>query len=235
MTTRVEKPETATPASMVTVEIMGKRHTVPAGVTVIQAMWYSGHELIRGIGCLGGTCGACGIVYRVPGTFELKNGLGCQTIVQEGMSCSMLPHFAAPRASYKLDEIQNPKEELFTLYPEVARCISCGACNRVCPQGIDVKSAVWQAVFGAFAEVADLTMSCNMCGLCTARCPAEMSPNLIALYARRTHAVFHLQQPDALGRRIEEIRQGKYESHWADLQGLSEHELKIRCASPGAP
>ena len=47
--------------NFVTVEVMGKKHQVPEGITVIQALWYTGHEMIRGIGCLGGTCGACAI------------------------------------------------------------------------------------------------------------------------------------------------------------------------------
>jgi len=42
---------------MVTVEIAGKKYEVPEGITVIKALWYSGQEVIRGAGCLGGFCG----------------------------------------------------------------------------------------------------------------------------------------------------------------------------------
>jgi ferredoxin len=225
--TATEKPAT----NMVSVEIMGKPQRVPHGITVLQAMWYAGHELIRGVGCLGGTCGACGIVYRTKDSFELKNGLGCQTLVQEGMSFSMVPHFAAARASYKMAELVDPKEALFELYPEAARCVNCNACNRVCPQGIDVRSSVWCAVFGNFDQVAELTMSCNSCGLCVVRCPADMAPNLIALYARRAHGVHELKPPKRLTDRIGEITAGSYGSEWTKLQSMNDQELSKFCTT----
>ena len=39
---------------MVTVEIAGKTFQVPEGITVIKALWYTGQEVVRGVGCLGG-------------------------------------------------------------------------------------------------------------------------------------------------------------------------------------
>ena len=219
-------------STMVTVEIMGKRHQVPQGITVIQAMWYTGHELIRGVGCLGGTCGACGIVYRTDGAFELKNGLGCQTLVEDGMSCSMIPHFAAAHASYQMADLVDPKEALFELYPEAARCVNCNACNRVCPQDIDVRSSVWCAVFGNFDQVAELTMSCNNCGLCVMRCPADMAPNLIALYARRAYGAHELTPPERLTRRIDEIQGGTYRAEWGRIDTLDDAALAGLCATP---
>ena len=218
-------------SQLVSVEIMGKPHRVPQGITVLQAMWYAGHELIRGVGCLGGTCGACGIVYRTKGSFELKNGLGCQTLVQEGMSFSMVPHFAAARASYKMAELADPKEALFELYPEAARCVNCNACNRVCPQGIDVRGSIWCAVFGNFDQVAELTMSCNSCGLCVVRCPADMAPNLIALYARRAYGVHELKPPKRLTDRIEQIDAGAFRDEWARMQTMDDRTLAQFCAN----
>ncbi len=226
-----EKP--ATP--LVSVEIMGKPHRVPQGITVLQAMWYSGHELVRGVGCLGGTCGACGIVYRTTDTFELKNGLGCQTLVEEGMSFSMVPHFAAARAHYKITELADPKEALFELYPEAARCVNCNACNRVCPQGIDVRSSVWCAVFGNFDQVAELTMSCNNCGLCVVRCPADMAPNLIALYARRAYGVHEMPPPERLNHRIQEISGGMWEAEWQKIQSMDDTALTRFCLDYSKP
>jgi len=223
------------PSQLVSVEIMGKPQRVPHGITVLQAMWYAGHELIRGVGCLGGTCGACGIVYRTKDSFELKNGLGCQTLVQEGMSFSMVPHFAAARASYIMAELKDPKEALFELYPEAARCVNCNACNRVCPQGIDVRSSVWCAVFGNFDQVAELTMSCNSCGLCVVRCPADMAPNLIALYARRAHGVHELKPPKRLTDRVGQIDAGSYGCEWTKLQSMSDQELTAFCTNYPKP
>jgi ferredoxin len=224
-----------TASPLVSVEIMGKPQRVPQGITVLQAMWYAGHELIRGVGCLGGTCGACGIVYRTKDTFELKNGLGCQTLVEEGMSFSMIPHFAAARASYKIAELADPKEALFELYPEAARCVNCNACNRVCPQGIDVRSSVWCAVFGNFDQVAELTMSCNNCGLCVMRCPADMAPNLIALYSRRAYGVHEMKQPERLTSRITEIKAGGWKGEWERIQSMNDQELTRFCLEQSKP
>lgn len=215
----------------VTIEIMGKKHRVPQGITVIQAMWYAGHELIRGVGCLGGVCGACGIVYRSRDSFELKNGMGCSTLVEDGMSLSMIPNYPASRAQYKISEVKDPKEDLTFYYPEAARCVNCNACNRVCPQQIDVRSSVWAAVFGDFQQVADLTLSCNMCGLCTSRCVADMAPNLIALYARRSLGARYHPLPEAVSQRIQEIEQGQYADEWEQVLGADEAKLKSLCSA----
>ena len=53
----IDQPEVLKPR-MVTIEIAGKRVEVPEGITVIKAMWYGGQEVVRGVGCLGGFCGA---------------------------------------------------------------------------------------------------------------------------------------------------------------------------------
>jgi hypothetical protein len=45
--------------------IMGKRYEVPASLTIQKAFEYAGYQLIRGCGCRGGICGACGTVYRL--------------------------------------------------------------------------------------------------------------------------------------------------------------------------
>ncbi|MDH4328599.1 MAG: (2Fe-2S)-binding protein, partial [Nitrospira sp.] len=53
----IDQPEVMKPR-MVTIEISGKQYEVPEGITVVKAMWYAGQEVVRGIGCLGGFCGA---------------------------------------------------------------------------------------------------------------------------------------------------------------------------------
>ena len=35
---------------LVTVEIAGKTHQVPAGITLMKALWYTGHDVVRGAG-----------------------------------------------------------------------------------------------------------------------------------------------------------------------------------------
>jgi heterodisulfide reductase subunit C len=223
--------ETGQTPTLITVEVMGKKYRVPDGITVIQALWYTGHEMIRGIGCLGGTCGACAMVYRMPGRFELLNGLGCQTTVRDGMWFSMITDYPAAQAHYRMSDLTNAKEQLFELYPESARCVNCNACNRVCPQGIDVRSSIWYAVFGDFQKVADLTMSCNMCGLCITRCVADMPPNLIGLYARRTQGALYAPAATDLATRVIEIGEGRFRDELEQLLKVDTAEMKARAAA----
>ena len=45
--------------SLITVYIMGKAYEVPAKATIMGAIEYAGHQIIRGAGCREGYCGAC--------------------------------------------------------------------------------------------------------------------------------------------------------------------------------
>ena len=45
---------------MIPIYIMGKRYDVPESLTVMKAIEYAGFKLVRGCGCRGGFCGACG-------------------------------------------------------------------------------------------------------------------------------------------------------------------------------
>ena len=42
--------------------IMGKQYMVPDSLTIMKAMEYAGFKFVRGAGCRGGICGACGTV-----------------------------------------------------------------------------------------------------------------------------------------------------------------------------
>ncbi len=221
----------ATEPELVTVEIMGKRYQVPDGMTVINTMWYTGHEIIRGVGCMGGVCGACATVYRTKDDFSLKVGLGCQMPIEDGMSFFMTPFYPAAKTNYKVEEIEHPKEELFKYFPEALNCRNCNACNKVCPQEIDIKGAVKDAVKGDFAAAADKALSCVMCGLCVSRCIAEMAPNLIALYARRNWSVFYATKHERLDKQIEHINNGDWDDEWAHIASLDEAGLKEFCKS----
>lgn len=210
----------------VAVEIMGKRYQVPPGITLIQAMWHTGHTISRGIGCLGGVCGACSTLYRTPGSHELKSGLGCQLIVEEGMSFSLSVSFPVQKPIYKMNEIADPKQDLFKYFPEAALCRNCNACTEACPQGIDVRTGIWKAAFGDFKAASDLFLSCVMCSLCVPVCIAEISSNQVGLYVRRTQGVFFTERPPQLNARIDEIKKGKFSPEWEKLQEMSEEELK---------
>ncbi len=57
---------------MVNIYIMGKQYTVPAALTIMNAMEYAGYQHKRGCGCRNGFCGACATIYRIKGQNELK-------------------------------------------------------------------------------------------------------------------------------------------------------------------
>ncbi|MHB8482317.1 MAG: 4Fe-4S dicluster domain-containing protein [Nitrospiria bacterium] len=216
---------------MVNVEISGRKHQVPAGITAVKAVWYTGQAVTRGIGCLGGVCGACSILYRIRGNHELQYGLGCQLVVEEGMSFSFAPHIPSSKATYHLEEIKDPKQELVKYYPEAALCRNCNTCTEACPQGIDVRSNIWRAVFGEFKQVMDETLNCVMCSLCIPVCIADISPNLVFLYARRTYNHFYEKKAPDLAARLAEIQEGKYQSEWDTIIQLDEKGLNQFCLS----
>ena len=112
----IDQPEVLKP-KMVSVEIAGKKYEVPEGITVIKALWYAGQEVVRGIGCLAGFCGACATYYRTKDDPKVKTCLACQTAVEDGMSFSMVPPFPARKAIYQIGELKDPKQDLFNLYP----------------------------------------------------------------------------------------------------------------------
>ena len=118
-------------------------------------------------------------IYRTKDDPKVKTCLGCSHAVEDGMSFSFAPSFPARKATYDLNELENPKQDLFTLYPEAPLCRNCNACTEACPQQIDVREGVWKAVFGDFKAVSETFMDCVMCGLCVPVCIADIAPNLV--------------------------------------------------------
>ena len=216
---------------MVTVEIEGKPFQVPAGVTLMKAMWYAGKEVLRGAGCLGGFCGACATYYRTKDDPKVKTCLACSMAVEDGMSFSFMPAFPARKAIYHLPDLQDPKQDLFELYPEAPLCRNCNACSEACPQKIDVREGVWKAVFGDFQSVSDMFMDCVMCGMCAPVCIADIAPNLVAVYASRAQGVHYTDKPEGLATRIQKIADGEYQEDWDRILQLSDEELQHASAS----
>lgn len=213
---------------LVPVYIMGKRYDVPPSLTIMKAMEWAGYELVRGVGCRGGFCGACATVYRVKGDAKLYFGLACQTVVQPEMYLGQIPFFPAERADYDIDELEPVAATLFRLYPEVLRCLGCGTCTKACPQELDVKGYMAAAMRGDISMVADMSFDCIMCGLCAARCPAEESQYNIAILARRLYGRYLTPKSEHLHIRVEEIEAGQYDDEMAELKSLNADELKKR-------
>ncbi len=211
----------------ITVEIMGKKHQVPEGLTMLQAMWRTGHELTRGVGCLGGICGACPTQYCTADDTKIKTALACQTQVEDGMSFSLTAaYYPNRKVVYHFEGMKDPKQELFRVYPETALCRNCDACTQACPKGIDVRTGVWKAAFGDFKEGAELFLSCVMCSLCVPVCIADIAPNQVGLYMRRAQGIFFDKKSSHLLARVEEIKEGKFDSEWKRLLDLSNEAIK---------
>jgi len=218
---------------MISVEIMGRPYSVPEGLTMLRAMWYTGHEVVRGAGCLGGFCGACAATYRTKDDVRLRNTLACQTLVEDGMSFFLnFSYYPNRKVIFDLERISDPKQELFKIYPESSLCRNCNACTEACPQGIDVRDGVWKAVFGDFEKVSEMFMDCVMCGQCIPVCIADIAPNHVALYASRAQGARLNAAPQNLTQRVAEIQSGKYTSEWTKILSMNEEELKTAAQTP---
>jgi succinate dehydrogenase/fumarate reductase-like Fe-S protein len=210
----------------VEVFIMDKAYTVPASLTIMKAMEYAGYKLVRGVGCREGFCGACGTVFRRRGDYKLYSGLACQTLVEDGMYLAQIPAFPAEKAVYDIRELEPNASSILRYYPELARCVSCNSCTKVCPQEIQVMDYVNEALRGDIDRAAHTSFDCIMCGLCTVRCHAEMPQYLIGILVRRLYAA-HIAPPSPdLEPRVQEILDGKFEGELKSLMELSTEELK---------
>ncbi len=214
--------------NLIPVFIMGKQYLVPAGLTIMKAMEWAGYKLVRGVGCRGGFCGACATAYRILGDPKLYFGLACQTVVQPNMYLAQLPFFPARRAIYDITQLEPTPTTLFSLYPEVLRCLGCGTCTKACPQQIDVRAYMAAGMRGDIARMADISFDCIMCGLCAARCPAEEAQYNIAILARRLYGRYLAPRSQHLEDRLNEIRQGNFDPEIQALKNMSVDELKAR-------
>ena len=214
--------------NLIPVYIMGKRYMVPSTLTIMKAMEYAGYTLIRGVGCRGGFCGACATTYRIKGDPKLYFGLACQTVVEPDMYLAQIPFFPAQRATYDLTEVEPTPATFFSTYPELLRCLGCGACTKACPQDLDVRAYMAAGMKGDIAEMADLSFDCIMCGLCAARCPAEEAQYNIAILARRLYGRYLAPRSEHLVERLEEIEAGKFDAQLEELKELSRDELVER-------
>lgn len=210
----------------ISVYIMGKKYEVPKNLTIMKAMEYCGYKFVRGCGCRGGFCGACAIVYRIANDYKIKNGLACQTIVEKDMYIAQIPFFPANKALYNINKITPSIEEILKYYPEIYRCVSCNSCTKICPQSIEVMDSIQSALRGDIAKAADLSFDCIMCGLCAARCPAEIVQYNVALLCRRIYAKHIQKAAKHLSERLKEIKAGKYDKEIERLTCLEVGKLK---------
>lgn len=222
----VKESGEAPPVKLIPIYVMGKRYEVPEGLTLMKAMEHAGYKFIRGCGCRGGTCGACGTVYRKPGDYRLQVALACQKTVEPDMHISQIPFFPANRAMFEFADLTSAPEEVFKLYPELFRCVACNACTKACPQGIEVMDAVSALKQGNIAGAAEIAFECIQCGLCTSRCFGELMQYHMFQLARRIYGARIASRAEHLAEMTEAIAGGRYEEFLDQLQGMSEDELK---------
>jgi len=217
-------PQTAD--QLVPIYIMGKRYMVPGSLTIQKAFEYAGYKWIRGCGCRGGICGACGTLWRVPGSYRVEIGLACQTVVQPDMYIAQIPFFPANKAVYNVDDLEPNARTIAALYPEIQRCMGCNTCTKSCPMEIEVMEYISAALRGDLRKCAELSFDCVMCGLCTARCPAELAQYHIAELARRLTGVHLTPRSVQLKEATEAVSRGKHDANLERLMNMEERELR---------
>lgn len=213
-------------SEMVNVFFFGKKYEVPANLTIMTAMEYAGYKLVRGCGCRNGFCGACATIYRIKGDNELKACLACQTKVENNMYVATLPFFPLEKKLYDIEKVSTTQQVMMQLYPEIYSCIGCNSCTKACTQGLNVMQYIAYAQRGEFEKCAEESFDCVMCGVCSSRCPAEISHPQVALLARRINGKYLAPKSQHLGDRVNEIAQGKFESLIQDIMNKPLAEIK---------
>lgn len=215
---------------VVPIYIMGKKYHVPASLTILQAMEYSGYKLIRGCGCRGGLCGACATVYRVEDSYKIVPALACQTVVEPNMSLTQIPFFPANKTIYDIEELDPGTQTLLQTYPEIARCVSCNSCTKICPQELDVMDYVQAALRGDIEKAAKLSFECIMCGLCATRCQGEIVQYHVGLLARRLYGKYLAPKAKHVADRVAEVAEGKFDPELEELCRMDKPSLEKRYA-----
>jgi formate hydrogenlyase subunit 6/NADH:ubiquinone oxidoreductase subunit I len=212
-------------ANMVNVYIMGKHHVVPEHATIMRAIEYAGHQIIRGAGCREGFCGACGTLYRLPGDYKLHTGLACTTLVQEGMVLAQIPYVPMEKAVYDLETLKPGVDAVLQTYPVTFRCVACGTCSKACPQGLPVMDYIQAAMRGDVAKVADLAFDCVACGLCALRCPAEILQHEVGILCKRLTGRYLRKESKELDVRLQQIRDHIFDAEYAELMVMEKSVL----------
>jgi len=222
MSTQVE-PLTS---KLIPVFIMGKKYEVPDSLTIMKAMEYAGFKFVRGAGCRGGICGACGTVYRKPGDYRIHVGLACQTLVEPEMYLTQLPFYPANRARYDFAAVEANGETVGQLYPELFRCVACNACTKICPMDVEVMDYIAQLKRGDLAAAMETSFNCIQCGLCASRCMGELPQYHIAQLARRLYGGKLAQATDHLEQMVKRIAEGYFDKMLQELKQLGPDQLK---------
>ena len=205
--------------------VMGKRYKVPLGFTIMKAIEYAGYQYIRSCGCRAGFCGACSTVYRKEDEQKLHFALACQALVEEGMHLVQIPFVPASKAKYDINEMKPEDNIILSIYPEIARCVSCNTCTKSCPQDINVMMYIQQALRGNIEKAAELSFDCIQCGMCAMRCPADIKHYHVGQLARRLRGKYIDPDSENLKVRLEELKKGKYDDDMDELTSMDNDKI----------
>ena len=205
--------------------IMGKRYEVPIGFTIMKAIEYAGYQYVRSCGCRAGFCGACSTVYRKEDEQKLHFALACQALVEDGMYLVQIPFVPAYKAKYDINELKPEDNIILSIYPEIARCVSCNTCTKSCPQDINVMMYIQQALRGDIEKAAETSFDCIQCGMCAMRCPADIKHYHVGQLARRLRGKYIDPDSENLKIRLEELKGGKYVKEVDELVDMGKDEI----------
>jgi ferredoxin len=144
------------------------------------------------------------------------------------MVLGQIPFFPAQRSDYQLAQLKAVGETILEHYPEILRCFGCNTCTKACPQELDVLGYMSAALRGDLHSLADQSIDCIMCGLCVARCPAELVPPNVALLGRRLYGKYLAPPAEHLYQRVQAVREGAYRADLEALKAMPLDELKRR-------
>ena len=212
--------------NMINIYLYGKKYEVPSNLTIMGAMEYAGYQLVRGVGCRCGFCGACATIYRIKGETELKTCLACQTQVQDNMYIATLPFFPLVKKPYEINDVAPTEQIMMQLYPEIYACVGCNACTKACTQGLNVMQYIAYAQRGEYEKCAEESFDCVMCGVCSSRCPAGISHPQVAMLARRINGKYLAPESAHLKDRVQEIKNGTFEELIEALMQKPIEEMK---------
>ena len=211
---------------MINIYLYGKKYEVPSNLTIMGAMEYAGYQLVRGVGCRCGFCGACATIYRIKGDRELKACLACQTQVEDNMYVATLPFFPLVKQPYDIENVKPTERVMMQLYPEIYSCIGCNACTKVCTQGLNVMQYIAYAQRGDLEACAEESFDCVMCGVCSSRCPAGITHPQVGMLARRLTGKYLAPTSEHLETRVQEILNGDFKALVESLMQKPLEELK---------
>jgi len=225
--TAMGENSTATETKLIPIYVMGKRYEVPEGFTIMKALEYAGYKYIRGCGCRGGICGACGTIYRKPGDYKIYTALACQTTVEPNMYLAQLPFYPANHAACNYAELTGVPEDIYKLYPELFRCVACNACSKICPMDVPVMDVIAYIKRGDIEKAAFEAFDCIQCGLCASRCFAEAPQYHIMQLARRLYGGKLAPKAEHNAEAAQAVKvERKYEPMLKELMNMSIDELK---------